>query len=46
MFRVEVHPAEGGADAAAFANELAAAVSKHTGGNVVLEGRVAVVECL
>ena len=31
MARVEIHPGEGGADARAFAGELAAAVSKHTG---------------
>lgn len=30
MFRMEIHPGEGGADAAAFAGELAEAVSKHS----------------
>ncbi|WP_248581591.1 hypothetical protein [Nocardioides sp. InS609-2] len=35
---MEIHPGEGGADAAAFAGELAAAVSKHTGATPVFAG--------
>lgn len=31
MMRLEVHAGEGGADAAAFAAELATAIAKHSG---------------
>jgi len=40
--RLEIHPGEGGDDAATFAGELAAAVSRHAATPVVREGRVAV----
>jgi protein subunit release factor A len=38
MLRMEIHPGEGGADAAAFAGELAAAVAKHAGTQAHFEG--------
>lgn len=38
MVKLEIHPGEGGADAAAFAGELAAAVAKHSGAKVRSEG--------
>lgn len=31
MIRMEIHPGEGGADASAFAGELAAAIGKYAG---------------
>lgn len=31
MIRMEIHPGEGGADAQAFAYELATAIAKHAG---------------
>ena len=40
MIRLEIHPGEGGADAEAFAGELASAISKHSGAPVAREGRV------
>ena len=44
MFRVEVHPGEGGDDAGLFAGELATAVGRHSGGQVMKAGRLMVVE--
>jgi len=44
--RLEIHPSEGGADAVAFAAELAQAVSKHSGAGVAAEGRVLVLDRL
>ena len=38
--RLEIHPGEGGADAEAFAGELADAIGKHAGASAVREGRV------
>lgn len=38
MPRMEIHPGEGGADAAAFAQELATSVSKHSGTKSRFEG--------
>jgi protein subunit release factor A len=38
--RVEIHPGEGGDDAALFARELASAVARHAGVRVTPEGRV------
>lgn len=38
MIRMEIHPGEGGADAAAFAGELAAAISKHARTTATFEG--------
>lgn len=38
MIRMEIHPGEGGADAATFAGELADAVSKHAGEPAHFEG--------
>jgi hypothetical protein len=38
MIRMEIHPGEGGADAAAFAGELAEAIGKHAGANVRFAG--------
>lgn len=40
MTTLEIHPGEGGADAVAFAGELADAVSKHAGVPVVAAGGV------
>lgn len=40
MITVEVHPGEGGADAQAFAGELAAAVSKFSGRQVKAAGNL------
>lgn len=38
MIRLEVHPGEGGADAATFAGELASAIAKHAGTTSTFEG--------
>jgi protein subunit release factor A len=38
MLRMEIHPGEGGADATAFAHELATAITKHTGTPVRHDG--------
>ncbi len=40
MVTLEIHPGEGGADAEAFAAELAAATGKHFGAVVEARGRV------
>lgn len=40
MVTLEIHPGEGGADAEAFASELANAVGKHFGAPVQTRGRV------
>lgn len=40
--RLEIHPGEGGEDAAMFASELACAVSRHANAAITNEGRVAV----
>ena len=40
MFRMEFHAAEGGADAEAFAQELAASVARYSGLVPVESGRV------
>lgn len=42
MFRMEFHAAEGGADAEAFATELATSVSKYAGLARTREGRLVV----
>jgi len=44
--RMEIRPAEGGADAELFASEFAASVSKHSGKDVVNEGTTKVLERL
>lgn len=44
--RLEIHPGEGGADAAAFAGELASAIGKHVGMTPVLVGTVHVLDRL
>jgi protein subunit release factor A len=44
--RLEFHAGDGGADAHAFAGELADAVSKHSSRPVRAEGRVLVVDGL
>ena len=38
MIRLEIHPGEGGADAAAFAGELAEAIGKHANVPARFEG--------
>lgn len=38
MIRMEIHPGEGGADAQAFANELALSIAKHAGTSVEFTG--------
>ncbi|MFS0885088.1 hypothetical protein [Aeromicrobium sp. 179-A 4D2 NHS] len=40
MFRMEFHASEGGADAEAFASELAHGVARHAGLTVTRAGRV------
>lgn len=40
MFRMEFHAAEGGADAEAFASELATGVARHAGLTISRAGRV------
>lgn len=40
---IEIHPGEGGDDAALFALELGRAIAKHSGGSVSNDGRVVVV---
>lgn len=44
--RLEVHTGEGGADAAAFAAELAASISKHSGRPARMVGGTWAVDCL
>lgn len=46
MVRMEIHPGDGGADAEAFAAELAWAVGKFSGCNATTQGRVHVLERL
>ena len=47
MLRIEIHPGEGGADAATFARELADAVAKHSKQPVTNgAGTALVVDCL
>lgn len=38
MIRMEIHPGEGGADAATFAAELATAIAKHAETEASFEG--------
>lgn len=40
----EIHPGEGGDDAAQFALELSRALAKHADGSIRQEGRITVVE--
>lgn len=42
--RIEIHPGEGGDDAATFALELGRALAKFSDGNMTREGRIVVVE--
>ncbi|SDT04194.1 hypothetical protein [Actinoplanes derwentensis] len=44
--RLEIHATAGGADAEAFADELAAAVSRHAGVTTAREGRLVVLHRL
>ena len=44
MFRIEIHPGEGGDDASLFAGQLAAAIARHADSTVTVEGRVQVVQ--
>lgn len=46
MVRMEIHPRTGGADAQAFAHQLAEAVSRHAGVPVTTQGRLVVLERL
>lgn len=46
MISLEIHPGEGGADAEAFAGELASAVSRHFGVPVESAGRILVLHRL
>lgn len=38
MGLIEIRPGEGGADAASFADTLAASLAKHTGATVTVDG--------
>lgn len=40
MFKLELHPAEGGVDSELFAHELASAVAKYSGMKLSKTGRV------
>jgi hypothetical protein len=42
--RIEIHPGEGGDDAAAFTSELASSIGKSFGATVSTAGRVTVVD--
>lgn len=42
--QVEIHPGEGGDDATRFADELGAAIARHTNGTATSNGRVVTVE--
>lgn len=44
--KMEIRPGEGGADASAFAGELAAAIGKHTGTTPVQVGTALVLDRL
>lgn len=44
--RMEIRPAEGGADAEVFAVELGQAISKHSGTPIEMTGRTVVLNCL
>lgn len=44
FMRIEIHPGEGGDDAATFALELGRALAKFSDGNVTREGRIVVVD--
>lgn len=46
MIRMEIHPGDGGADAEAFAGELAGAIARHANTTVGFEGRVVVLHRL
>lgn len=46
MVRMEIHPGDGGADAEAFAAELAGAVAKFAGRKATTQGRIHVLERL
>jgi protein subunit release factor A len=40
MFKLELHPAEGGTDSELFAHDLASAVAKYSGMTISKSGRV------
>jgi protein subunit release factor B len=44
--KIEIHPGEGGADAQAFAHELAQAIGKHSGRTPATVGTVLVLDRL
>lgn len=44
--RMEIRPGEGGADAELFVNELAEAVSKHSGTKITIDGTTRTLERL
>lgn len=46
MIRMEIHPGEGGADAEAFATELAGSIARHSNTTTDQQGRVVVLHRL